>query len=67
MHYRDLSKFIRQVLDMDPLPKIKHPTGAWKFPRKRRRSNTDAEGETPNGELKLLTGILKITIGKYPK
>lgn len=46
----NLSKYIRQVLDMEPLPKIKHPTGAWKFPRKRRRSNTDAEGETPNGK-----------------
>ncbi|XP_026325781.1 zinc finger RNA-binding protein isoform X3 [Hyposmocoma kahamanoa] len=45
---------IHKVLDMEPLPKIKHPTGAWKFPRKRRRSNTDAEGETPNGEGKVV-------------
>lgn len=38
-----------QVLDMEPLPKLKHTTGPWKFPRKRRRSNTDTEADTPNG------------------
>ncbi|XP_049871593.1 zinc finger RNA-binding protein isoform X2 [Pectinophora gossypiella] len=45
---------IHKVLDMEPLPKVKHATGGWKFPRKRRRSNTDAEGETPNGEGKVV-------------
>ncbi|VVC98766.1 unnamed protein product [Leptidea sinapis] len=39
---------VTQVLDMEPLPKAK-AGGAWKFPRKRRRSNTDADGDTPNG------------------
>ncbi|GBP61748.1 Zinc finger RNA-binding protein [Eumeta japonica] len=36
---------IHKVLDMEPLPKAKHPNGPWKFPRKRRRSNTDTEGQ----------------------
>lgn len=38
-----------QVLDMEPLPKLKHAAGGWKFPRKRRRSNTDPEADQPNG------------------
>lgn len=38
-----------QVLDMEPLPKVKHAAGSWKFPRKRRRSNTDPDPDTPNG------------------
>ncbi|KAI8434408.1 hypothetical protein MSG28_012446 [Choristoneura fumiferana] len=41
---------IYKVLDMEPLPKQKHPAGAWKFPRKRRRSHTDAESDQPNGQ-----------------
>ncbi|KAI5643941.1 DZF domain-containing protein [Phthorimaea operculella] len=45
---------IHKVLDMEPLPKVKHAAGGWKFPRKRRRSNTDAEGDTPNGEGKVV-------------
>ncbi|XP_026740930.1 zinc finger RNA-binding protein isoform X3 [Trichoplusia ni] len=45
---------IHKVLDMEPLPKLKHTTGAWKFPRKRRRSNTDADADTPNGEGKVV-------------
>ncbi|XP_075979803.1 zinc-finger protein 72D isoform X2 [Anticarsia gemmatalis] len=45
---------IHKVLDMEPLPKLKHTTGAWKFPRKRRRSNTDTEADTPNGEGKVV-------------
>lgn len=46
---------IHKVLDMEPLPKTaKTHTGPWKFPRKRRRSNTDAEGDTPNGEGKVV-------------
>ncbi|XP_047028917.1 zinc finger RNA-binding protein isoform X1 [Helicoverpa armigera] len=45
---------IHKVLDMEPLPKLKHATGAWKFPRKRRRSNTDTEPDTPNGEGKVV-------------
>lgn len=39
---------------MEPLPKAKHATGAWKFPRKRRRSNTDNEHDAPNGEGKIV-------------
>lgn len=34
---------------MEPLPKLKHTAGSWKFPRKRRRSNTDHDPDTPNG------------------
>ncbi|KAJ2949367.1 hypothetical protein O0L34_g15280 [Tuta absoluta] len=45
---------IHKVLDMEPLPKVKHAAGGWKFPRKRRRSNTDAEADTPNGEGKVV-------------
>ncbi|XP_030028321.1 zinc finger RNA-binding protein isoform X3 [Manduca sexta] len=45
---------IHKVLDMEPLPKLKHATGGWKFPRKRRRSNTDAETDQPNGEGKVV-------------
>ncbi|KAM3960452.1 LOW QUALITY PROTEIN: zinc-finger protein 72D [Aphomia sociella] len=45
---------IHKVLDMEPLPKVKHATGGWKFPRKRRRSNTDTEGDQPNGEGKVV-------------
>ncbi|XP_073960181.1 zinc finger RNA-binding protein-like isoform X2 [Choristoneura fumiferana] len=45
---------IYKVLDMEPLPKQKHPAGAWKFPRKRRRSHTDAESDQPNGEGKVV-------------
>ncbi|XP_039758213.1 zinc finger RNA-binding protein isoform X3 [Pararge aegeria] len=45
---------IHKVLDMEPLPKVKHVTGGWKFPRKRRRSNTDADQDTPNGEGKVV-------------
>ncbi|XP_021203182.2 zinc finger RNA-binding protein isoform X2 [Bombyx mori] len=45
---------IHKVLDMEPLPKAKHATGAWKFPRKRRRSNTDNEHDAPNGEGKIV-------------
>ncbi|CAG4955466.1 unnamed protein product [Parnassius apollo] len=40
---------IHKVLDMEPLPKLKHAGGGWKFPRKRRRSNTDPEPDQPNG------------------
>lgn len=40
---------VPQVLDMEPLPKPAKPhAGAWKFPRKRRRS-TDADADQPNG------------------
>ncbi|KAJ0174932.1 hypothetical protein K1T71_009073 [Dendrolimus kikuchii] len=45
---------IHKVLDMEPLPKLKHASGGWKFPRKRRRSNTDADGDQPNGEGKMV-------------
>ncbi|XP_041981040.1 zinc finger RNA-binding protein isoform X2 [Aricia agestis] len=48
---------IYKVLDMEPLPKVKHPaggSGAWKFPRKRRRSTADPEGDAPNGEGKMV-------------
>ncbi|XP_047995890.1 zinc finger RNA-binding protein isoform X1 [Leguminivora glycinivorella] len=45
---------IYKVLDMEPLPKLKHPAGPWKFPRKRRRSHTDAESDQPNGEGKVV-------------
>ncbi|CAH2981982.1 unnamed protein product [Chilo suppressalis] len=34
---------IHKVLDMEPLPKVKHAAGGWKFPRKRRRSVTDPD------------------------
>ncbi|XP_050679500.1 spermatid perinuclear RNA-binding protein-like [Leptidea sinapis] len=49
---------IYKVLDMEPLPKAK-AGGAWKFPRKRRRSNTDADGDTPNGEGKIVKTEVK--------
>ncbi|CAH0718074.1 unnamed protein product, partial [Brenthis ino] len=45
---------IHKVLDMEPLPKVKHVAGSWKFPRKRRRSNTDHDPDTPNGEGKVV-------------
>ncbi|XP_028171166.1 zinc finger RNA-binding protein 2 [Ostrinia furnacalis] len=45
---------IHKVLDMEPLPKLKHAAGGWKFPRKRRRSNTDPDPDTPNGEGKVV-------------
>ncbi|XP_068622409.1 zinc finger RNA-binding protein isoform X2 [Battus philenor] len=45
---------IHKVLDMEMLPKLKHTSGGWKFPRKRRRSNTDAEADQPNGEGKVI-------------
>ncbi|CAK1541976.1 unnamed protein product [Leptosia nina] len=46
---------IHKVLDMEPLPKLKTGGGAnsWKFPRKRRRSHTDHDHDTPNGEGKI--------------
>ncbi|XP_045500992.1 zinc finger RNA-binding protein isoform X1 [Colias croceus] len=44
---------IHKVLDMQPLPKLKAGAG-WKFPRKRRRSNTDNDHDTPNGEGKIV-------------
>ncbi|XP_050350149.1 zinc finger RNA-binding protein isoform X2 [Nymphalis io] len=45
---------IHKVLDMEPLPKVKHAAGNWKFPRKRRRSNTDQDPDTPNGDNKVV-------------
>ncbi|KAL0870804.1 hypothetical protein ABMA27_005731 [Loxostege sticticalis] len=45
---------IHKVLDMEPLPKLKHAAGGWKFPRKRRRSNTDNDPDTPNGDGKVV-------------
>ncbi|XP_045775330.1 zinc finger RNA-binding protein isoform X7 [Maniola jurtina] len=45
---------IHKVLDMEPLPKVKHAAGGWKFPRKRRRSNTDNDADTPNGDGKVV-------------
>ncbi|XP_052742351.1 zinc finger RNA-binding protein isoform X6 [Bicyclus anynana] len=45
---------INKVLDMEPLPKVKHASGGWKFPRKRRRSNTDADQDTHNGDGKVV-------------
>ncbi|XP_014359332.2 zinc finger RNA-binding protein isoform X7 [Papilio machaon] len=45
---------IHKVLDMEMLPKPKHTGGPWKFPRKRRRSNTDTDPDQPNGEGKVV-------------
>ncbi|XP_032514501.1 zinc finger RNA-binding protein isoform X3 [Danaus plexippus] len=44
---------IHKVLEIEPLPKLKHTTG-WKFPRKRRRSAADNESDAPNGEGKVV-------------
>ncbi|CAG9565846.1 unnamed protein product [Danaus chrysippus] len=44
---------IHKVLEIEPLPKLKHPAG-WKFPRKRRRSAADNEPDAPNGEGKVV-------------
>ncbi|XP_035447047.1 zinc finger RNA-binding protein isoform X4 [Spodoptera frugiperda] len=57
---------IHKVLDMEPLPKLKHATGAWKFPRKRRRSNTDTEPDTPNGEGKVVKTEEKMDASENP-
>ncbi|CAH1637143.1 unnamed protein product [Spodoptera littoralis] len=57
---------LRRVLDMEPLPKLKHATGAWKFPRKRRRSNTDTEPDTPNGEGKVVKTEEKMDASENP-
>ncbi|XP_053611909.1 zinc finger RNA-binding protein isoform X3 [Plodia interpunctella] len=44
---------IYKVLDMEPLPKLKHLSGGWKFPRKRRRSLSDHDNDH-NGEGKVV-------------
>ncbi|XP_034833323.1 zinc finger RNA-binding protein isoform X6 [Maniola hyperantus] len=58
---------IHKVLDMEPLPKVKHAAGGWKFPRKRRRSNTDNDADTPNGDGKVVKTEEKTDVSENAK